>query len=79
MRAAPIHPVLAAFLADGLGRPVPNPTPAEWETILDQALAHGLTFWLQGFPGLPESLQERVSQECLGITARNLAVIPRHS
>jgi hypothetical protein len=65
---------LAAFLAEGPGRPVSNPSAAEWDTVLDQASAHGLTYWLQGFPGLPASLQERVSQECLGVTARNLAL-----
>ncbi|MCZ6529475.1 MAG: nucleotidyltransferase family protein [Chloroflexi bacterium] len=53
---------------------MPNSSAGEWKTILDQASTHGLTHWLQGFPGLPASLQERVSQECLGITARNLAL-----
>ncbi len=74
MRAAHIHSSLAAFLADGPGRPVSNSSAAEWDTVLDQASAHGLTYWLQGFPGLPASLEERVHQECLSITARNLAL-----
>jgi hypothetical protein len=46
----------------------------EWETILGQASAHGLTFWLQVLSVLPASVQERAHQECLSITARNLAL-----
>ena len=69
-----IHPSFVSLVENGPSRAAFNPTPAEWETILDQASAHGLTYWLQGFPGLPASLQERVSQECLGVTARNLAL-----
>ncbi len=72
MTLAPIHLSLVALLADGPGGSLPDPTANEWETILDQASAHGLTFWLQGFSELPASLRERVRQECLGITARNL-------
>jgi hypothetical protein len=63
MTIAPIHPVLAARL-----------TVEDWQTIQDQASTHGLTFWLQGLSGLPASLKERVRQEGLGITARNLAL-----
>ena len=74
MTVQAIHPFLAAFLADGPGRPVSNPSAGEWETILDQVSTHGLMFLLQGFSGLPASLEERVHQECFGITARNLAL-----
>ena len=74
MTVQAIHPFLAAFLADGPGRPVSNPSAGEWETILDQVSRHGLMYLLQGFSGLPASLEERVHQECFGITARNLAL-----
>ncbi len=74
MTVAPIHPLLTAFLADGPGRAVSHTSAGEWDTILDQASAHGLTYWLQGSYGLPASVQERMSQDCLGITARNLAL-----
>ncbi len=74
MSVVPIHPFLVALLVDGPGGPASNPSAGEWDTILDQASPHGLTYWLQEFSGFPAFLQERVRQECLGITARNLAL-----
>ena len=74
MTLAPIDSHLAALLADRPCGPLTHLTSVKWETILGQASAHGLTFWLQGLSGLPASLRERVHQECLGITARNLAL-----
>ncbi len=74
MTVASMHPSLTVLLAYRPGSPPPPPTAPEWHTILNQASAHGLTFLLQALPGLPASLQERVKQECLGITARNLAL-----
>ncbi len=69
-----IHPSLVAVLADRPHVSLSHLTAEEWETILDQATPHGLMHLLQGFPGLPASLEERVHQECLSITARNLAL-----
>jgi hypothetical protein len=74
MNVSPIHPFLVDLLAGGPGGPASYPTDSEWGTMLDQASAHGLIFWLQEFSGLPASLHERVRQECLSITARNLAL-----
>ncbi|MEE9203497.1 MAG: nucleotidyltransferase family protein, partial [Nitrospirales bacterium] len=70
----PIHPSLAALLPDPPDKSLSHLPSTEWQAILDQASAHGLVFRLEGFPGLPPSLRERVRQECLGITARNLAL-----
>jgi len=55
MTVQAIHPFLAAFLADGPGRPVSNPSAGEWETILDQVSTHGLMFLLHQL----QQLQER--------------------
>jgi hypothetical protein len=74
MVVAPIHPYLATLLAGHPDNPLPQRTGTEWQEVLDHASAHGLTFWLQGSYGIPASLQERVHQECLSITARNLAL-----
>ncbi len=74
MNVMPIHPFLATCLADCSATLPSDLTAPDWETMMDQASAHGLTFSLQEFPGLPASLEERVRQECLSITARNLAL-----
>ncbi len=74
MNVMPIHPSLAALLPDPPDKSLSHLPSTEWQAILDQASAHGLVFRLEGFPGLPPSLRERVRQECLGITARNLAL-----
>jgi hypothetical protein len=74
MTLAPIHSSLAGLLVDRPETSLVDLRFTEWETILDQASAHGLTFWLREFPGLPASVQERVHQECLNLTARNLAL-----
>ncbi len=74
MTVASIHRSLAALLAESAGPSLLDIPFTEWETILDQASTHGLTFYLQSVPGIPASLQERVHQECLGISARNLAL-----
>ena len=74
MKLQTIHPSLVALLADRSGTLPSDLTAPEWQTMLDQASVQGLTFWLQGFPGLPASLREQVHQECLGMTARNLAL-----
>jgi len=74
MTLAPIDSHLAALLADRPCGPLTHLTSVKWETILGQASVHGLTFWLQGLSVLPASVQERAHQECLGITARNLAL-----
>ena len=68
------HPSLVAVLADRPHVSLSHLTAEEWETILDQVSTHGLMYLLQGFSGLPASLEEQVHQECLGITARNLAL-----
>jgi len=68
------HPSLVAVLADRPHVSLSHLAAEEWETILDQVSTHGLMYLLQGFSGLPASLEERVHQECLGITARNLAL-----
>ncbi len=70
----PIHASLATLLADRRDRSLSKLPSTEWQTILDQVSAHGLTFWLRELPGLPASVQERVRQECLNLTARNLAL-----
>ncbi len=74
MTLAPIHSSLAALLVDRSDRSLSHLPSTEWQTILDQASAHGLTFWLREIPEVPASLQERVHQECLSFTARNLAL-----
>ncbi|MFQ5656816.1 MAG: nucleotidyltransferase family protein [Candidatus Methylomirabilales bacterium] len=74
MTLATVHPSLANLMADNPDRPFHDLTVTEWETIMDEAAVHGLTFWLQGFSELPPPLQKRVHDECLGITARNLAL-----
>ncbi len=74
MNVMPIYPSLAALLPDPPDKSLSHLPSTEWQAILDQASAHGLVFRLEGFPGLPPSLRERVRQECLGITARNLAL-----
>jgi len=74
MTLAPIDSHLAALLADRPCGSLTHLTSVEWETILGQASAHGLTYWLQGLSVLPASVQERTHQECLSITARNLAL-----
>ena len=70
-----IHPSLVAVLADRPHVSLSHLTAEKWETILDQASTHGLMYLLQGFSGLPAPLKERVHQECLNITARNLALV----
>ncbi len=57
-----IHPSLVAVLADRPHVSLSHLTVEEWETILDQATPHGLIHLLQGFPGLPASLEEQVHQ-----------------
>ncbi|MFQ5804458.1 MAG: nucleotidyltransferase family protein, partial [Candidatus Methylomirabilales bacterium] len=74
MSLAPVHPLLPALLTNHRDRPLSDLSEVEWETILEQASAHGMMFWLQGFSGIPASVQERVHQECLNLTARNLAL-----
>lgn len=74
MTLAPIHSSLAALLAYPPDRSLSHLPSTEWQTILNQASSHGLTFWLQEVPGIPASIQERMHQECLGFTARNLAL-----
>ena len=74
MNIMPIHASLATLLADRRDRSLSKLPSTEWQTILDQASAHGLTFWLWEVPGVPASLQERMYQECLSFTARNLAL-----
>ena len=74
MNIAPIHSLPAALVGDSPDRPLFDLTAPDSEAVLEHASAHGLTFLLQGLPGLPASVQEQVHQECLGITARNLAL-----
>jgi len=74
MKLQTIHPSLVALLADRSGTLPSDLTAPELQTMLEQASAHGLTFWLRELPGLPGSLQERVHEECLRLTARNLAL-----
>ncbi len=74
MTLAPIHSSLAALLVDRSDRSLSHLPSTEWQTILGQASTHGLTFWLREIPEVPASLQERVHQECLSFTARNLAL-----
>lgn len=74
MTLASIQPFLPALLVDPPDRRLFDLTAPESEAVLEHASAHGLTFLLQGLPGLPASVQERVRQECLNITARNMAL-----
>jgi len=74
MTVASIQPFPPALFVDPPDRPPFDLTASESEAVLEHASAHGLTFLLHGLPGLPASVQERVHQECLGITARNLAL-----
>jgi hypothetical protein len=74
MSLATIHPSLAGLLTERSATLPLDLTAPEWGTILDQVSAHGLTFWLWELPELPASVQERVRQECLNLTARNLAL-----
>lgn len=74
MSLAPVHSSLAVLLGDSPDRSLSHLSPTEWQRILDQAAAHGLTHWLEGFPGLPASLRERVHGKCLRLTATNLAL-----
>ncbi len=74
MTLVSVHPSLTTLLAERRDRSLSHLPSTEWQTILDQASAHGLTFWLRGIPGVPASIQERVHKECLWFTARNLAL-----
>ncbi len=74
MTLSAIHPSLVSVLADRPHVSLSHLTAEKWETILDQASTHGLMYLLQGFSGLPAPLKERVQQECLSLTARNLAL-----
>lgn len=71
MTLASIQPFLPALLVDPPDRRLFHLTVPESQAVLEHASAHGLTFLL---PELPPSLQERVHQECLSVTARNLAL-----
>lgn len=66
------HPSLTTVLNDHSGAVSSALSESEWEKILGNALAHGLTFTMRKCPGLPTGVQERVRQECLNIAARNL-------
>jgi hypothetical protein len=74
MKHQAIHPFLVRLLSEHPDVVLPRPTFTEWQQILDEASAHGLIFWLQGLSWLPAPLQERVRQECLIMSARNLAL-----
>lgn len=74
MNLPPVHPSLPSLLGDPPDRPLSHLSPTEWQIILDQASAYGLMYWVREIPGLPDSVQERVRQECLNLTARNLAL-----
>ncbi len=74
MTLVSVHPSLTTLLAERRDRSLSHLPSTEWQTILDQASAHGLTFWLRGIPGVPASIQERVHKECLWFTARNLVL-----
>ncbi len=74
MNIAPIHSLPAALVGDPPDRPLFDLTAPDSEAVLEHASRHGLTFLLQGLPGLPALVQEQVHQECLGITARNLSL-----
>ncbi len=74
MTVAPIHPSLLALLADRPGQSLSDLPSRECETILDEAAANGLMFYLERFSGVPAWVQERVRGECLNTSARNLAL-----
>lgn len=73
MTVASIRPLPAALI-DLPDSRVFDPTASDSEAVLEHASVQGLTFLLQGVPGLPTAVQERVRQECLNITARNMAL-----